>query len=379
MVIFAIISTLIALNINSLDRLTTDDLMQQKGIEIKKVEGTNIPYTNGEALYDEILAMDDATADYNIESSALYGYYDIDDVTRIHSIDVEAPWLSEFLKPSSIKEGRYPVTKYEIVVPETAFQERQLSGAGEALRTDLAIGQTMTFVNGDETIDLEIVGKFDDSSYDITNLDDDLWIFMDDEMFEEIIELFGGSTDDAFAYGISFVIEGLILTQETYDAANTLRDDVENILQNNPVYADWRDNVEGVPSVASSEDSAQIVLTIGFVVIGGVILATLFAYLISRFRRREIAILKAMGYAHSAVRSSLFAEILTTSFSGFIVGLGFAQGYLLYPAFDFGALIRLQAVAISFLIMVVLSLPGMFFASRRILGVSPAEAFRSNN
>ena len=113
--------------------------------------------------------------------------------------------------------------------------------------------------------------------------------------------------------------------------------------------------------------------------LGGVVLATLFSYLITRFRREEIAIMKAMGYSNSSVRTSLIGEIFTTAMSGFILGLGSVQTILLvWSEFNFLSLLRLQAVLGSFVINVVIALPGILLASRRILKVSPAEAFRDN-
>ena len=84
-----------------------------------------------------------------------------------------------------------------------------------------------------------------------------------------------------------------------------------------------------------------------------------------------------MGYSHASVRTTLTAEIITLAFVGFIVGLSLAQGLLYYLSdFSVHSLLRWQAVGWSFLINVIISLPGMLLVSFRVLGVSPSEVFR---
>jgi ABC-type antimicrobial peptide transport system permease subunit len=132
-----------------------------------------------------------------------------------------------------------------------------------------------------------------------------------------------------------------------------------------------------LPSQRAIDEGINTMVYLAFVAIGGVLLSTMFAYLISRFRRREIAILKAMGYSHASVRTTLTAEIITLAFVGFIIGLSLAQGLLYYLSdFSVHSLLRWQAVGWSFLINVIISLPGMLLVSFRVLGVSPSEVFR---
>ena len=110
------------------------------------------------------------------------------------------------------------------------------------------------------------------------------------------------------------------------------------------------------------------------------LISLLFSYLISRFRRREIAVLKALGYSNGSVRTALVAESITISLIGFFVGLGSAQAILMVNLgrFERNALFSLTAIGVSFLTIVVITLPGILFISRRVLKISPAEAFRDN-
>ena len=90
-----------------------------------------------------------------------------------------------------------------------------------------------------------------------------------------------------------------------------------------------------------------------------------------------MAILKAMGYSQSSVRTTLVAEIVTIAFFGFVFGLSLAQGLLFYLSdFNRNSLLSRDAVLAAFIINVILTLPGMLLVSWRVLRVSPSEAFR---
>jgi ABC-type antimicrobial peptide transport system permease subunit len=382
LIIFGIVSTLIAFNIDELDKLQTDDLLDQKGIITERVEGSNITYTQANALYSDIV---DKASELNIplQSSDIYLYKELDNYLRAHTIEIEHPWANDFAKPSLIQNGRYPESIDEIMVPQGSYQNLNVTSNGQTvtIRTQLTVGQKLTLIgnNGDQ-IDLKIVGTFDGSKHDIVGGEDNinLWLFMDTDMFKQVIELFGYSLQDTLAYSTTYVVDGLILLPETYDKVDELNQAIKPLLtSNDALYGNWKNTAETLPIDQTKTDSRQIMVNLAFAAIGGIILSILFAYLISRFRRREIAILKAMGYGHGAVRMALYGELITIAFLGFSVGLGSAQSLLFYLSdFDNNSFIRWQAVLASFVIMVIIALPGMFLVSRRILGVSPAEAFR---
>ena len=392
LLIFAIVSTLIAFSVDEIDSLRTTELLNQKGVTATKAEGPDISYTNGNALYQDVLNYVDSNAKISLEAHMMFRYIDLDSNIRIHSLDISNPWISNFANPSLVQQGSYPNKQNEILVPLGSAQARNITVNGQTyqLQSLLSVGQQMTFSNAaGKEVSLEVSGTFDTTQYTISNPSDQLWLFMDNAMFNKMLDLFGYTAADTSVYELAFVVSGWILTESTYTQTTILNDQVKTLLADGN-YGNFRKITQSLPLKTTLDNSSRILVNLAFVIIGGILLATLFAYLITRFRRREIAILKAMGYSHGAVRMSLFAEILTTSFSGFALGLGLAQALLvigvigspgsisIQSGLNFENTIRLPAIALAFGIMVVIAIPGMLLASFRILRVSPAEAFRDN-
>jgi len=384
LLIFAIVSTIVAFNVDSIDNLRTDELLKHKGVIVRRANNATITYGQGQALYNDILDYTEKpNSSVTLDQSMMYTFSDIDPRLRIFNLDIHNPWLADFAKPSLLDEGRYPRTANEILVPAGSLQHRSISLNNESyeVSSELAVGQMLNFKSptGDE-INLKVVGTFDGSNLGMTNPSKQLWLFMDQSKYEDMLSLFGlTQTQNARVHQLSFVVDGLILVPSTYDQVGILNQQIQTMLEDKTTYGDFRNQPDSLPAPQTKRTSKNITVFLGFTIIGGVLLSTLFAYLISRFRRREIAILKAMGYSHSSVRISLIGELLTTSFSGFFFGLFVAQLLLFdWVKFDFSTLIRLPAIGIAFLIMVVIAFPGMVLTSRRVLSVSPAEAFRDN-
>ncbi len=382
--IFAIIASIIAFYIDELDSLQTDRFLEQKGVVLLQDDDYGVTYDQGRNLLDDILDLE-SDADIKIDDHVIYDYIDLDDFLRIYSININKPWFSNFAKPSLITNGRFPEKSSEVLVPDGSYQIRNSSVDNIRVCSKIVIGQKIIYEksNGD-SLSLKVVGTFDTDNLQVKpDKADRLWLFMNTNKFEQLISFFGNDTSDAYTYSMSFTVPGNVLLfdqKATHKLVSNLNEGIKpliNDIANLPTYGSWEPTPEVLPSRRAAEEGTRNMVNLGFVAVGGIILSTMFAYLISRFRRREIAILKAMGYAHSSVRISLIAEIVTLAFAGFAFGITLAQGLLYYLSdFNQHSLLRWQAVGISFLINVAISLPGMLFVSRRVLSVSPSEAFR---
>ncbi|MHA2091506.1 MAG: FtsX-like permease family protein, partial [Candidatus Kariarchaeaceae archaeon] len=366
LLIFAIISSFVAFFIDSLDDLQTDRFMEQKGVIVRQDGDYQVTYNQGQSLLTSILALPASNPDVKIEGHVVYNYIDLDGFLRIYSIDISKPWFSDFAKPSLITSGSYPSKSSEVLVPSGSFQQRNSTVPGITVKSKVVVGQKLVYEKaGSEPLELKVSGTFETSQLQ-TEPDkaDRLWLFMDTKKFNEVVTFFGNTTSDAFTYSMSFSVEGNVIffNSGTHDNVKLLNEEIKSLIaEGSPsTYGDWESQPESLPSEQAEREGLQTMVNLGFVIIGGIVLSTMFAYLISRFRRREVAILKAMGYSHWSVRTSLVAEIITLAFTGFIVGVTLAQG-LLYYASDFNrhSLLRWQALGVSFLINVVISLPGM--------------------
>ena len=124
--------------------------------------------------------------------------------------------------------------------------------------------------------------------------------------------------------------------------------------------------------------------------VGAPIVATMYAFIISRFRTREIAVLKAVGYSNSNVQAMLLSEIATVSLIGFLIStFGFqiilimnAQ-YTLNTTYvpliwnPFVDLLPSPIAIITFIFVVLSNILGFVIISRRSIAVRPVELFKN--
>ncbi|OLS28937.1 MAG: hypothetical protein HeimC2_03750 [Candidatus Heimdallarchaeota archaeon LC_2] len=380
LMIFGIVSTFIAFYIDTLDDMRTDGILEQKGVSMYQEDSKTVTYAQGTKILSDILLIEDSDDDIKIETSIIFHYAELDPYIRLYSMDIHHPWYSEFVKPSLVSAGEYPTSKSHILVPSGSKQIYNSSSTGVVVDTEIAVGQLFTFEKaGSDPIELRVSGKFDSSQIQEQGDEDRLWIFADKSKFESLLKLFGKTTADAYTYSITFVVPGNIISRGANKLVTALNTQIKGLLKENRIgeHGDWEPQPDSLPTDKAEDEAIQNWANLLFVVLGGIILTTMFAYLISRFRRREIAILKAMGYAQSSVRTTLMAEILTIAFVGFIFGVSMAQGLLFYLSdFSTTSLLSKESVLVSFGITVIVTLPGMLLVSWRVLQVSPSEAFR---
>lgn len=379
-IIFAITSSFVAFFIDGIDELRTDEFLDQKGVELKEVSEFAVNFTQGLNIEADILGLQ-TTGNILIEDNIKYLYYDLDPSLRMFSIDITKPWMSRQINPSLMESGRFPSSVNEIMIPNGSFQIWNSSN-NVTIKSDIVIGQTLVFENDGENIELLVVGTFNNNEIAIPlDINSELWLVVDITTFEAMVELYDGVIEDAFVNSMSFTVPGNILTKSTYYAIDELNEAIKVLFAeqtDNSIYGTWYGQQVALPTQEAIKDANFKIVSLQYAILGGILLSTLFAYLISRFRRNEVAILKAMGYANKYVRATLIGEILTTSFVGFILGLGTAQAILFTGAlYDQSGLLSIESIVVSFGLIVVISIPGMILVSQRILGISPAEAFRT--
>lgn len=378
--IFGIISAFVAMFLDQIDTLQTTEFMQQKGVYIEQGSDMSVTYQQGIA-FTNLIKSNASSANVQIDSTQMYNYAQLDAFLHVFTINVSRPWYNFELNPSFLKSGRFPKNPNEILIPEGSYQLRNSTPNNVIMRSDLIVGQKLEFSNGTQNMDFTVVGTFDNSQLQIKiNKNNEFWLVIDGSKLSNLLSLFGKHLTDAYTYSISFVAPGNILSKTTtkniQDISNVIRSTIGNNFDTGK-YGTFQNQPISVAPDKANQEAGQILSSLAFAVVGGIILSIFFSYLISRFRRREMAVLKTMGYSNSAVRATLFGEIATTAFFGFILGLVAAQGLLYYlSGFNYSALLRLRSILGSFIINVVIILPGIFLVSIRILSVSPAEVFR---
>lgn len=123
----------------------------------------------------------------------------------------------------------------------------------------------------------------------------------------------------------------------------------------------------------------------------GIVLSTMYGLILTTFRKREIATLKAIGWSNGNVLSRIFGEILFLSLIGFFILIELDIHILGTSWYIFGLdPVRLAEEQIvrnlyfsrvimfcTFLLIVGLQIPGVYIANRRALQVKPMIAMRS--
>ena len=167
---------------------------------------------------------------------------------------------------------------------------------------------------------------------------------------------------------------------ETYDNRIVLKDEIDALFAaeselSNIFDAESPKILGDITTIKQNKDRDVITFIIGITM--GLFVSVIYAYLMSRFRKDEIAVLKALGYSSRHIRIALLAEIMTISMLGFAIGTSIIQWYLLriteasvLAVFDWNVIIA------TFVIVVIIDIPGTLFASRRMMKVTPLDVFR---
>lgn len=132
-------------------------------------------------------------------------------------------------------------------------------------------------------------------------------------------------------------------------------------------------------------------LQITIAILGGLIVATMYGFLLTTFRKTEIATLKCIGWSNGNLRVLIVGEILMVSVLAFLLfieigihvtGLayyltGSSQSLLFFvpPAIQ-QVLIARDYLLVSLVVVVFAQIPGILLANYRILAVKPMEALR---
>ncbi len=115
-----------------------------------------------------------------------------------------------------------------------------------------------------------------------------------------------------------------------------------------------------------------------FGIVGGIVLTILYNFLIVWFRRREVAVLRAMGYKKNEIRINLLGESLTISFVGYLVGiLAIVIGFWILQMLTNNSLLTWATLLVSFVVVVVLTIPGLLLSSLSFVRVSPVILFKA--
>jgi len=360
----------------------TNDLIRLKSVILEP----SSPIT-ADKLDSKIRGLFDDVKDRLSGFYVLYGFKMLDDQLLVLTVrdyrnlfnPIDYPWLISEFKPTSLVTGRYIQGNYEGIVNKNF--KLNFSAFGYPVSVKLSIGDSLVFISGYREIRVNIVGV---SSSDMSAIKNALgesignFLFVDWRTFEEIavnvMQLSSPleESPDVYVLRIIMVVKGSIIS------ALTNRD-----LFNNRVSV--KSEVSKQASSITPFQLAQIeeinygefqssLFTFIVSILFQLIVAGIYAVLIVRFHRRDIATLRAIGWDTKSIRILSFGSFVSTLLIASIIGLIIGSLYILLIARISLELIPFVIVTISNILIPLLV--GFKYTSSATLSIPPSEAFR---
>jgi ABC-type antimicrobial peptide transport system permease subunit len=372
-VIFAFLSAFITFFAGTFNQYATDDLLEQKGFYIKaqNTESVKVNASQAEALVSQIEDL------LGIESVAMFRFFDLGDYIRVFGVDPGSSWMFKSAKPSLIRNGHYISEKSDVVISTGSTIKADLGTFSSNVSATIHIGEQINFVNAAETtFELNVVGEINDT----VNAPDKLRMFISDEDFDYLHDNFADTTT-IYCESISVLVVGSLynpFSDEIFENMILYDEPSEPLftLVNEGSYGSWIPPDTVAESVKKQRATDFLIFIFG--ITGGILLTILYNFLIVWFRRREVAVLRAMGYEKREIRINLLGESLTISFVGYLIGILAIVIYFWVQQMAFSNyLLTWTTLLISFVIVVVLTIPGLLLSSLSFVRVSPVILFKA--
>jgi ABC-type antimicrobial peptide transport system permease subunit len=319
--VFSILSGATIILISYFDNFSRAGLLTHKGVVVKATDFG----TAGALRYSD--AIGDIGSISEAEETIFYRYINFGSSLRIFSVNTNYPWAFQDLKPNDLVAGHFPQQSNQPIIT--------------------------------------------------ADPDNREWMFVTESAFNSIVYSANLNLEDSdiFVHSITVIAAGDVFNGAAYANVDLIEIDLRvgltsvSTSYDNPIFTRQTDK---------DETRNMMFLSLTFGIIGTFMVSTLYSYLITRFRRREVAVLKAMGYNKWSVRIVVLSEILVVAVTGFLIGLLAIQAYLYFSSTSSYVfyIIFSPTALLSFLAVVLSCVPGFLLITTRILGVRPLEIFR---
>ncbi|NVM05062.1 MAG: FtsX-like permease family protein [Candidatus Helarchaeota archaeon] len=148
---------------------------------------------------------------------------------------------------------------------------------------------------------------------------------------------------------------------------------------------DWLGIIEKNIGLQTFKPTLEVILLFLLVVIGTVIVSTFYGFIVSGYRKREVATLRTIGWDSGSIRTLFLGELLLVFLVAFLLVIEFIFHILGIMHYIFetthipgsqGLIIPGIVLVITFLIILGCQFLGTFVGHRRMLRVSPMDAMR---
>lgn len=391
-IFFLVLSGVTAYAMNEIAREDRDLLLQQKAVVLETNWQNNTVTQDDSNVVDITNHFRDMARDVVVIT-----YIHIPALNlRIFGAPTDNAWANTIVQPDEITSGRYvkqagtvAADTYEAVVSQDQIQNGA-GPSGSVVSNILSVGSVQQISHTTGEIRFKVVGTFEKTP---GLAEGELWVVVSEVAFDELRQTLGLTPANTYVYQIIIVAKGY---SETVAAAvlEDATDNTEDILDDAVGYvsgSNWQiKDQPDINKIRGASATTDIILVIGLV--GSPIVALLYAFIISRFRTREIAVLKAVGYSNANVQIMLLTEIGMVSIAGYLLSIFGLQlvfavnswmsvGTTYVPPvwnpLDLANPLPSWTAVITFLVVVVSNILGFILISRRSISVRPVELFRT--
>lgn len=387
LILFLLLSSFFIYNYSLLDSINTDKLVDAKSIVLEPREGVDISIKDATDVLGRIWIKSQLYAE--VMYLVLYSELNPDLGVGLISVwpvfgtpsQTYWKWILSEIKPTTVIAGRFPERFGEALVNEEAKTIANWKDLSIGINWE--IGTKINITRGGQSMNIQIVGSYLTTPATFGKLagNSKVLLYVTPDTFKKYIEFFhpnaqpGVTLENAdYVYvrriviiakgGLYEYLQGIV-TNELSEIENSLKASENEIL---PFVI-----VKGAtPGAKTAYVQAAVSATVIFLF--AIIGSALYSFLIVKFRHMEIATLRAIGWNAKDVKTYLLAEIF------FVAGVAFILSVIaIYAISAFYALppISYFSIIYSFIIIFIIPLVfGLIVIPRRILRISPAEAFR---
>lgn len=343
--VYFVIFSLTLNSLNFVDAFRTSELLEVKGIVLKPRTVLTV---------DEVSDMVKILNEKQGVSKAVVIWYVKLDIlgTKVFAISLEKVWCLREVNPSTIEKGRYIARSGEAIISdENKLRLGVKDSISLGLGSEIKIGE----------IEFSIVGFYD---RDELPSDEEEWIIAWEEDVNALAEQ---ENLKKYVYSIVVLVEGFFwdawkrIDKFAPELADRYSEDFYP-----PEYSTYSRNV--------ARFQPRVLMLI-YSVIGAIVVGVLFTFLNVRWRKRTLAILRAVGWSGSDLGTLVISENLGSLVLGFFIALFLLVSYRNLAGFIFIPLGPLTVV-LSFVVVLLSQIPGMKMAFSGVLKVKPVEALR---
>jgi len=382
MVLFMVLSAWTILQVARLEAYGTDNLVRLRGIVLEPLADGGVADVSSDVAYDKLLSLEERLSGlvdgiyvvyfYELIPGEL-GMITVAPLSSAYSADY-LPWVLEEFKPSKVVLGRYIEGDGEGLV-NSGFSIDVSGSGGVTCGLSGGIGFTLRVSKDDKVSEIKVVGYINSSQIGFDKLRGgkvDNIVFVKPALFRDIMERVMGLSNvfrraDVLVRRVVVVVSGgFLLTdlrsnlQEAYSRISDIGGDLAPFA------------ITAIEPIDPANYQSDLMLTF-IVIMMAFLMGILYAYIIVRFRHKDIAVLRAIGWSKRDVHLLMLGEFMYVMLLGYFFSVLISSMYtIILRTYQLTAI----SLLISLLIVLVAILFGYVFISKRVLKISPMEAFR---